>query len=1060
MKNFLSLDNLILEDKNSINNIIQSSSEVSDCSITNILEENSSLIWISNEELPQEITLNISRSFLREFPKKISAIGIYCWHAYPTNPKLVEVLISKNDNNNFISFGNFDLCLKPGRQLLQLDEGDNNFLITENDNYIIKLIIKETYGDKRTYINNIYLYENIDFMASGIINTMNTFETIKEEDDSSSIFYLRESRERTLPRKKNNSLSTNNNTNANPLSNNNLNNFYNNNQKQSNTSKKINSELNSKDLTIDEFEIITKTKVKDNKIVDKNKNNILVSNNTYDNDESNININTLGPESQYNGTYSEYSSKNNGLKNDDLSHRNILLTKANDNLDNIDEELNNIKNNLSKNQINNEENKKDNNNNLKKNGNNPESPDVSLSSEDLDTFGLLKGTKTHQKNFYIPPKMSEIDEELENLELQHSISGLKFKTNNDILNKKISDNYFSMSNNSNSTKKNMNKIINSQNNYNNQNLSNNKDNFKKISNNDNNLKKISNNLEDFSKKKNLNLNYIEKNNNSIEINENNLNDNENKSNKSSDKNNIINEIKNDNNNDEIHKIKEEMSLLKDEFKNYKKEQEEIIKQYQDKITNLESHIKRLQINSNKMNDVVKTLLEAQYIQNQTNNDFLLNQMRKIASETFANIFSNISQLANLEPSSSPSITIQNQNQSNQSRQTSIPSYNDNITNIKMYEDKTKHTYQTTRRKMYSIDKVHKQQNNSYSINYNISNNLNNNLIKNNEEKNKVNNNIYNKKFNDDIKASRLKKHNSGRNIVLRKNYINQNNYINFDNQKYYANNNSIENNDNNDNNGEEQINGNLFYQTGYPTETNKNIFQRGKNINRNEILKINNNNLNNNILNDKKEIVHRRIFTNCYKKKTFSPIKKSRHSYVVYTDSDHLFPETTVNASDKNKNFNFNLNNNENEIENENEENEETNSNDDAPLKVSQLKTEKRNYNPNKIISNEKNNFDEEKENGDENNENQNIGDTLDIFTNLQNKYGDKLNEEIKKDSNRKNQRYAQENLKTNEIKRNTGNADKNINNTKKKITVKNDSLISLIYRYNRNNKNKEVSNE
>jgi len=1049
MKNFLSLDNLILEEKNSINNFIQSSSEVSDCSITNILEENSSLIWISNEELPQEITLNLSRSYLREYPKKISSIGIYCWHAYPTNPKLVEVLISKNDDKNFISFGNFDLCLKPGRQLLQLDEGDNNFLITENDNYIIKLIIKETYGDKRTYINNIYLYENIDFMASGIINTMNTFETIKEEDDSSSIFYLRESRERTLPRKKNNSVSANNNTNSNAMSNNNLNNFYNNNQKQSNMSKKGNSELNSKDLTIDEFEIITKTKIKDNKTVEKNKNNILVSNNTYDNDESNININTLGPESQFNGTYSEYSSKNNGNKNDDLSHKNILLTKTNDNIDNIDEELNNINNNLLNNKINEEENKKDNNNNFKKDGNNPESPDVSLSSEDLDTFGLLKGTKTHQKNFYIPPKMSEMDEELENLELQHSISGLKFKTNNDIINKKISDNYFSMSNNSNSTKKNKNMAINSQNNYN---YKNNNANLNKISNNDNNLNKINSNLEDFNKNKNLN--FIEKNNNSIEINENILNENNNKTNKSNDNNIIINESKNDNN-DEINKIKEEMSLLRDEFKNYKKEQEEVIKQYQDKITNLESHIKRLQINSNKMNDVVKTLLEAQYIQNQTNNDFLLNQMRKIASETFANIFSNISQLANLTPSISSSTTIQNQNQNNQNRQTSIPSYNDNITNIKMYEDKTKHTYHTTRRKMYSIDKVHKQQNNSYSINYNVSNNLNNNLINNNEEKNLANNNIYNKKFNDEIKASRLKKYNSGRNIVLKKNYINQNNFINFDNQKYYANNNSIENNDNN---GEDQMNGNLFYQTGYPTEANKNPFQRGKNINRNEILKINNNNFNNNILNDRKEIVHRRIFTNCYKKKTFSPIRKSRHSYVVYTDSDHLFPETTVNASDKNKNLNFNLNNNENE--NENEENEETNSNEDAPLKVSQLKTEKRNYNPNKIISNEKKNFDEEKENGDENNENQNVGDTEDTFTNLQNKYGDKVNEEIKKDSSSKNQRYLKENLKTNEINRNIGNADKNINNTKKKITVKNDSLISLIYRYNRNNKNKEVNNE
>ena len=69
MKNFLSLDNLIFEEKDSISNFIQSSSEVSECSITNVLEENSSSIWISNEELPQEIILNLSRSFLRNIRK-------------------------------------------------------------------------------------------------------------------------------------------------------------------------------------------------------------------------------------------------------------------------------------------------------------------------------------------------------------------------------------------------------------------------------------------------------------------------------------------------------------------------------------------------------------------------------------------------------------------------------------------------------------------------------------------------------------------------------------------------------------------------------------------------------------------------------------------------------------------------------------------------------------------------------------------------------------------------------------------------------------------------------
>ena len=196
MKNFLSIENLVSHE--SLPEIIQSSSEMEGYPITNILESEEKSIWLSTEELPQEITINLFKSLFKEFPTKISAIGIYCWHAYPTNPKLIEVQISKNSGINFVSLGNFDLCLKPGRQLLQLED-DSDYILPKdiyNDNLIIKLIIKETFGDKRTYINNIYLYEDIKLYNKNIVTNM---ETIKEED-SNSVVFLRESRERTLPK--------------------------------------------------------------------------------------------------------------------------------------------------------------------------------------------------------------------------------------------------------------------------------------------------------------------------------------------------------------------------------------------------------------------------------------------------------------------------------------------------------------------------------------------------------------------------------------------------------------------------------------------------------------------------------------------------------------------------------------------------------------------------------------------------------------------------------------------------------------------------------------------
>ena len=991
MKNFLSLDNLIFQEKDPISNFIQSSSEVSECSITNVLEENSSSIWISNEELPQEIILNLSRSFFKEYPKKLSAIGIYCWHAYPTNPKLVEVLISKNNDDNFISFGNFDLCLKPGRQLLQLDEeNDTNFLNTENNNYIIKILIKETFGDKRTYINNIYLYENLDFMGSGIINSFNPIDTIKEEDDSSSIFYLRESRERTLPRKKINN-SVNNNISTNKINNDTLTkeiSIPNQSQLNSNLNnmmiKTHSDELKNKDLTIDEFEIITKTKNKGNKSNDKliqnrniNSENILIKNN-YENDESNIiiNNNIIGTDSQFNIT--EISERNNNIKNDDITNQNILLTKTNDE---IDEKLNNSNNkNIEINKqlnVNNIENK------LNKKTSNAESLDVTLSSDDLENFGFLKGTKTHHNNFFNPPKISESTDELDNFEFQHSSGDNKHKNKIDISEKKIMENYFNMQNSSN--KKNNNNI--SQN------------------------KKTKSNINCMSQKN------IQKENNNI--------------NKPKEKNKNLNKKREN----EIKQLKQELSSIKSEFENYKKEQQEISKKYQDKITLLETHIKKLTTNSNKMNDVVKTLLEAQYIQNQTTNDFITNQMRRIATETFVNIFSNISQFANLAQPQNPVISIPNPNQE--------PIDNININNL---NDKDRQqTYQTTRRKKYSIDRINKKLNNK---------SLNNIEISDSKDSNKGNK-IYNKKINEtNIKANKLKKYNSGRNIVLRKNYISQNqinNYINPENKNNYANNESLENNTENiDNNDKEQINENYFYQTGYPTDGDKNItpfqkVQKINNINSNEILKINNNEFHSNLISNRKEIIHKRLLSNYYKKKTSSPIKKAKSSNISYPESRHLYPETTANISNQNKNINFNINENE-----EKENNSEIYSDEDVPLKVSQLKTEKGNYliNNSNNRNKEKNNYDEEKENDNEiDNETRTNSEVRDTFPNLKkNKLGDKLNED--------NGFQIKQNLNSNEEQKCTKDSDKNINNKKRKIkSKKNESLINLIQQFNNNNK-------
>lgn len=174
MKNFISIDNLDLKSSSSIKSFITASSEINECLISNVLQENKN-IWISEDFLPQEIILNFRNVKLKENPKKLTAIGIYCWNKYPTNPKIIEVLISKEKGINFISLGHFDLSFKAGRQLIYLDD-ENDIELEEilstvdfND-LIIKLIIKETFGGKHTYINNLYLYDKIDTNNINISN--------------------------------------------------------------------------------------------------------------------------------------------------------------------------------------------------------------------------------------------------------------------------------------------------------------------------------------------------------------------------------------------------------------------------------------------------------------------------------------------------------------------------------------------------------------------------------------------------------------------------------------------------------------------------------------------------------------------------------------------------------------------------------------------------------------------------------------------------------------------------------------------------------------------------
>ena len=132
--------------------------------------------------MPQEIIIDISD--LKQYPKtKYNCFLINCWHAHESNPKEIEFLISsKNDSKeDFYSFGTFDLEIKPGKQVFVLNYdniGDDNLIKNVKNIRYIKLIIKKNFGEDRTYINQVMLYENDfsevkDFLKKSIENTTN-----------------------------------------------------------------------------------------------------------------------------------------------------------------------------------------------------------------------------------------------------------------------------------------------------------------------------------------------------------------------------------------------------------------------------------------------------------------------------------------------------------------------------------------------------------------------------------------------------------------------------------------------------------------------------------------------------------------------------------------------------------------------------------------------------------------------------------------------------------------------------------------------------------------------
>jgi len=166
-----------ISEKNNVS-ISFCTSQSKGCPSKNILSDNQKSIWLSEKNVPQTIIINLSR-MIKSPNNYFKYFGIYCWHAYTTNPKTIQISFSENNNKYFL-IGEFELNMSPSPQFFQID----NITIKKNIKKIkfLKLIIKETFGGNRTYINQIFLYDDtIDINYNYSLS--NYEENLNESDD-------------------------------------------------------------------------------------------------------------------------------------------------------------------------------------------------------------------------------------------------------------------------------------------------------------------------------------------------------------------------------------------------------------------------------------------------------------------------------------------------------------------------------------------------------------------------------------------------------------------------------------------------------------------------------------------------------------------------------------------------------------------------------------------------------------------------------------------------------------------------------------------------------------
>lgn len=143
--------------------VVSLSSELPGCEGRNILEEDLSKIWLSDEGLPQWLCISLD-GIPDKAEVEIRTIGWHCWHAYSTNPREVRLHVSK-DGTKFRLWDTFIGECQKGTQLFCCAP------ISASLYPFIALEIVSTFGSSQTYLNRVF------FFADEVANSFLSYES-------------------------------------------------------------------------------------------------------------------------------------------------------------------------------------------------------------------------------------------------------------------------------------------------------------------------------------------------------------------------------------------------------------------------------------------------------------------------------------------------------------------------------------------------------------------------------------------------------------------------------------------------------------------------------------------------------------------------------------------------------------------------------------------------------------------------------------------------------------------------------------------------------------------